>query len=89
MKREIEGKMTSAVRGLVEKTEAVAKEHSATITVTWLAEMAPTRAKVRTRNATPKSRVHGRGNTNFSEHLEFLIVADVQDTTNKRIIPRI
>ena len=89
MKREIEGKMTSAVRGLVEKTEAVAKEHSATITVTRSAEAAPTRAKARTRNTTPESRVHGRGDTNFSEHLEFQIVADVQDTTNKRIIPRI
>ena len=33
MKSEMEGKMTSGVSGLVENTEAVAKELSATITI--------------------------------------------------------
>ena len=46
-----------------------------------------TRAKVRTRNATPERHVHGRGDANFSKQLELQIIADMQDATDECVIP--
>jgi hypothetical protein len=87
MKREMAGKIISAVRGLVENTEAVAKELNATITIAQSEEGGSSRATAHTRNATPKGRIHRCGDANFSEHLELQIVADVQDTTDESIFP--
>lgn len=87
MKREMAGKMISAVRGLVENTEAVAKELNATITIGQSEEGGSSRVTAHTRNTTPESRIHRRGDANFSEHLELQIVADVQDTTDEGIFP--
>lgn len=70
MKREIEGKITSAVRGFVENTEAVAKELNATITAQQSTKGESTIGIAHTRNAAPKSHIHSRGNANFSKHLE-------------------
>lgn len=87
MKREMAGKITSAVRGLVENTEAVAKELNATITIAQSEEGGSSRGTAHTRNTTPEGRIHRCGDANFSEHLELQIVADVQDTTYERIFP--
>ena len=87
MKREMAGKMISAVRGLVENTEAVAKELNATITIGQSEEGGSLRVIAHTRNTTPESRIHRCGDANFSEHLELQIVADVQDTTDEGIFP--
>jgi hypothetical protein len=58
MKREMAGKITSAVSGLSENTEAVAKELNATITIAELAEGKVPRDQAHTRNTIPEAHVH-------------------------------
>lgn len=87
MKREMAGKITSAVRGRVEKTEAVANELNATITVGQSEKREPPGTTAHTWDTTPEGCVHGRGDTNFPKHLELQIIANIQDATNERIFP--
>lgn len=44
-------------------------------------------ARARTRDATPEGDVDRGDNADLAEHLEFEIVADVQDATDEGIIP--
>lgn len=73
MNSEIAGKMTSAVSGRDEKTDAVAKELNATITE-YLFVSCDQRVKgrIHTRNASPKRRIeslikYARMNTDYSD----------------------
>ena len=58
MKREMAGKITSAVSGLSENTEAVAKELNATITFAQSMEWKVVRDQAHTRKTAPEAHVH-------------------------------
>lgn len=74
----------SAVRGVAENTEAVARELNATITVPQ-SEGKQLRGKLHTGDTGPEGGIHRGGDADLFKHLELEIIADVQNTTNEHV----